>query len=39
MELPNEVEPQDIEDYIKYCEEQAKLLDIDIVYYMEEFCV
>ena len=39
MELPRDLEPQDVDDYIKYCEEEAKRLDIDIVYYMEEFCV
>lgn len=36
-ELPNDLEPQDVEDFIKYCEGECERLGVSLEYYMEEF--
>lgn len=36
-ELPNDLEPQDIESFIEHCLEEAEKLGVTLDYYLEEF--
>jgi len=36
-ELPNDLEPQDVEDFLMECQKKAEELEVKLEYYLLEF--